>query len=94
MIDDAEMQHLKTLARLDLSPEETARVQADLNKILGYFEKLNELDTEGVPEMQRPVRLENVMRPDEPGEMLPQEAALGLAVDQQDGFFRVPRVIE
>ena len=94
MIDRAEMEHLKKLARLHLTDEETARVQGDLNKILGYFEKLQELDTEGVEEMQRPVDLENVMRDDTPGEMLSHEDAMRLAVEQQNGFFKVPRTVE
>jgi len=94
MIDAAEMEHLKKLARLHLTEEETQRMQGDLNKMLGYFEKLQELDTSGVEEMQRPVALENVMRPDEPGTMFSREEALGLAVETEDGFFKVPRTVE
>lgn len=94
MIDAAEMAHLTKLARLHLSDEERAQMQGDLNKILGYFEKLSELDTEGVEEMQRPVALENVMRDDEVGAMFSQEEALKLAVETQDGFFKVPRTVE
>lgn len=94
MIDAAEMEHLKTLARLDLSPEETARLRGDLNAMLGYFEKLQELDTGGVEEMQRPVALTNVTRPDVPGHFLTHEEAMRLAVEAQDGFYRVPRTVE
>ncbi|AFZ68690.1 Asp-tRNA(Asn)/Glu-tRNA(Gln) amidotransferase subunit GatC [Deinococcus peraridilitoris] len=99
MIDAAEMAHLTKLARLQLTEDETARMQGDLNKILGYFEKLQELDTEGVQEMQRPVALENIMREDEPegperSEMFSQAQALELAVEQQEGFFKVPRTVE
>lgn len=94
MIDAAEMEHLKQLARLDLTPEETQQMQGDLNTILGYFEKLNELDTEGVEEMQRPVALVNVMRDDMPGPMFTHEQAMQLAVEQEDGFFKVPRTVD
>lgn len=94
MIDRAEMEHLKKLARLDLGEEETATVQSDLNRMLGYFEQLSALGTEGVEEMQRPVALENVMREDEVGEMFSHEEAMRLAPEQQDGFFRVPRTVE
>jgi aspartyl-tRNA(Asn)/glutamyl-tRNA(Gln) amidotransferase subunit C len=94
MIDAAEMEHLKQLARLDLTPEETQQMQGDLNTILGYFEKLNELDTEGVEEMQRPIALVNVMRDDLPGPMFTHEQAMSLAVEQEDGFFKVPRTVD
>ncbi|PYE56355.1 Asp-tRNA(Asn)/Glu-tRNA(Gln) amidotransferase subunit GatC [Deinococcus yavapaiensis] len=94
MIDAAQMQHLMKLARLDLTPEEAQRMQGDLNKILGYFEKLGELDTDGVEEMQRPVALENVLREDVPTSMFTSSEALSLAVETQDGFFKVPRTVE
>ena len=94
MIDAAEMAHLKKLARLDLDPSETARLQRDLNAVLGYFEQLQKLDTRGVEELRRPVALENVLRADVPGEMFTQAEALALAVEQRDGFFEVPRTVE
>ncbi len=94
MIDAAEMAHLKKLARLELSEAETARIQHDLNAVLGYFEQLRELDTSGVAELRRPVALENVLRADLPGEMFTQEEALALAVERQDGFFKVPRTVD
>jgi len=62
--------------------------------MLGYFQQLQELDTEGVPEMQRPISLVNVMRPDVPGEMFTQAQVLELAPESQDGFIRVPRTVE
>lgn len=99
MIDAAEMAHLKKLARLELSGAETAQLQHDLNAVLGYFEQLRELDTDGVEELRRPVpleaaALENVLRADVPGEMFTQQEALSLAPEQQDGFFKVPRTVE
>ncbi|WP_425146432.1 Asp-tRNA(Asn)/Glu-tRNA(Gln) amidotransferase subunit GatC [Deinococcus sp.] len=93
-IDAAEVQHLAQLARLELSAAEQSALLDDLNKMLGYFEKLQELGTEGVPEMQRPVALLNVLRPDVAGEMFTQEQALALAPESQDGFVRVPRTVE
>ena len=94
MIDAAEMEHLKTLARLHLSDEETEAMRDDLNRILGYFEQLQALDTSGVEEMQRPVDLVNVLRADEVGEVFAQATALSLANETQDGFIRVPRTVE
>ncbi len=94
MIDAAELQHLARLARLELSPEEEGELLHDLNRMLGYFEKLGELDTEGVPEMQRPVSLVNVLREDVPGETFSQEEALALAPETREGFIQVPRTVE
>ncbi|ADV68157.1 Asp-tRNA(Asn)/Glu-tRNA(Gln) amidotransferase subunit GatC [Deinococcus maricopensis] len=94
MIDAAEMEHLKTLARLHLSDDETEAMRGDLNRILGYFEQLQALDTTGVEEMQRPVDLVNILRADEPGETFSQAVALSLAHDTHDGFILVPRTVE
>ena len=94
MIDAAEVQYLAQLSRLELTDTEVGELQTDLNKMLQYFEKLQELDTEGVPEMQRPISLVNVLRADVPGEMFAQAQVLELAPEQQDGFILVPRTVE
>lgn len=93
-LDLAEIEHLALLSRLELSADEKIGFLGDLNKMLGYFRQLQELDTEGVPEMQRPIRLVNVMREDVPGEMFTQAQVLELAPESQDGFIRVPRTVE
>jgi aspartyl-tRNA(Asn)/glutamyl-tRNA(Gln) amidotransferase subunit C len=94
MIEAATVEHLAQLSRLELTPEEQAGMLEDLNKMLGHFEKLGELDTEGVPEMQRPIALVNVMRDDVPGEMFSQATVMALAPESQDGFIRVPRTVD
>ena len=83
-----------TLARLDLEAEEAERVKTDLNAILGYFEQLEELDTEGVEELARAIHTENVFRDDVPQPSLPRNAALSVAVETEDGFFKVPRTVD
>lgn len=93
-LSDEEMAHLKTLARLELSDAETEAIKADLNKLLGYFESLNELETDGVEELARPVATANVFRPDAAHTGLTQEAADALAVEAEDGFFKVPRTVD
>lgn len=94
LLNLTEIDHLAQLARLELSAEEKASFLGDLNKMLGYFRQLQELDTDGVPEMQRPISLVNVLRPDVPGEMFAQSVVLDLAPESQDGFIRVPRTVE
>ena len=94
MIDAAELSHLMNLARLELDAEEAEEMRGELNAILGYFEQLQAVDTEGVAEMQRPVALVNVMREDIPGEMLPHSSLEELAPEMQGGFVKVPRTVE
>ena len=94
MLSDAEMAHLKTLARLELSDEETQQLKGDLNSLLSYFESLSALDTEGVLELARPLELSNVFREDAVKPGLAQTTDERLAVESQDGFFKVPRTVE
>jgi aspartyl-tRNA(Asn)/glutamyl-tRNA(Gln) amidotransferase subunit C len=93
-ISDHDMAHLKTLARLELSDAETQRLKDDLNSILGYFEQLTELNTEAVEPLARPIELYSIYRDDVPGAPLSQAAALALATEQEDGFFKVPRTVD
>ena len=94
MISDAEMAHLKTLARLELSDTETEGLKGDLNRLLEYFDTLSQLDTEGVDELVRPVDLSNVFREDVVQRGLEPGAAQALGVATENGFFRVPRTVE
>ena len=94
MLSDAEMDHLKTLARLELAPAETESLKTDLNKLLTYFDRLSELDTEGVEELARPVVLSNVFREDVVHNGLGQQSAESVAVESENGFFRVPRTVD
>ncbi len=94
MLSDAQMAHLKTLARLELSSEETQRLKGDLNSLLTYFESLSELDTEGVTELARPLELRNVFRDDTVHQGLEQKDDEALAVESENGFFKVPRTVD
>ena len=89
-LSDAEMEKLKTLARLELDDAETEAVKHDLNKILESFESLRALDTENIEELVRPVSSANVFRKDVPHAGLEHEEAVALGA-KEDGFFRVPR---
>lgn len=93
-ISDQDMTHLKLLARLELSQEETERLKGDLSAILGYFEQLKDLDTAGVEELARPIETENVFREDVILPPLPHETVMALAVQTEGGFFKVPRTVE
>jgi aspartyl-tRNA(Asn)/glutamyl-tRNA(Gln) amidotransferase subunit C len=93
-ISDKDMEHLKTLARLELSPEETAALKHDLNAMLGYFEQIKTLETNGVEELARPIDVYNVFREDVIQPSLPHETAMKLAVEGEEGYFKVPRTVD
>ncbi len=81
------------LARLSLKEEEKEKFLGQVNQILQYMEKLNEIDTNGVEPLSHSMDLINVMRDDEKKESLPQQKALENAPQKNDEFFRVPKVI-
>ena len=81
------------LARLTLSDEEVELFTRQLNDILNYVQKLNELDTADVPAMAHVLELENAFREDEIRDSLPLEEALANAPDRQKNSFAVPKII-
>jgi aspartyl-tRNA(Asn)/glutamyl-tRNA(Gln) amidotransferase subunit C len=93
-ISEAEVRHVARLARLALSDEEIAVMQAQLSAILDYIAMLQEFDVSNVPPTAQVTGLTTVWRPDVVGEMLTQEQALANAPDQQDGMFRVRAVFD
>ena len=94
MIERKDVEHVARLARLALTDAELEKMRDQLNGILAYIEKLNELDTSDVDPTAHAVPLVNVMRDDEAGTCLPRDEALANAPDRAGEFFRVPRIIE
>jgi aspartyl-tRNA(Asn)/glutamyl-tRNA(Gln) amidotransferase subunit C len=92
-IEIAEVEHVARLARLKLSEDEKGLFTDQLNAILEYMEKLNELDTGAVEPTFHVVSHQNVMRKDQVQKSQPQEAALENAPDKVRGCFRVPKII-
>ena len=82
------------LARLELSPEEQQRIGAQLGDILGYIEKLKEVDVSGVEPTAHAFPLVNVVRPDEIRPSLSNEEALMNAPASANGLFIVPKIVE
>jgi aspartyl-tRNA(Asn)/glutamyl-tRNA(Gln) amidotransferase subunit C len=89
-----EVEHVARLARLELTGEEKERMRAQLDSILTYIDKLNELDTSAVEPTSHVLPMMNVFRDDEVRPSLSQEETLANAPDRQDLFFRVPRILE
>lgn len=93
-IEIKDVEHVAKLARLELTDEEKDKITGQLNAILKYAEKLNELDTENVEPTSHVAPLVNVMREDKPRPSWPIEEVLKNAPDEEDGQFRVPAVLE
>ena len=89
-----EVKHVAHLARLDFSEAEQEKFTSQLNDILMYMEKLNEVDTAGVEPMSHAIALNNAFRDDQVGESVGHDLALSNAPDPRGHFFRVPKVIE
>ena len=92
-IDIELVRHIGKLSRIELTDEEVQTFSRQLGDILSYFDKLQELDTEGVEPMAHAVELANVLAEDVAGESLSPDAALANAPDREDDLFQVPRVI-
>lgn len=92
-----DVEHVAALAHLELTPAEIERMQQQLDAILTYVDKLNELDTTNVPPMAQvgaESRPEAVWRSDSLRPSLPPAEALAAAPDAQEPFVKVPKVIE
>jgi aspartyl-tRNA(Asn)/glutamyl-tRNA(Gln) amidotransferase subunit C len=92
-ISQEEVQHVADLARLELTEQEALRMTEQMNNILSYMDKLNELDTRDVHTTTHAIQLENVSRQD----LVKSSIDRGQALDnapQSDGVnFIVPKVI-
>ena len=91
---EIDVKYVAHLARLALTPEEEKQLGAQLGNILGYIEKLRELDVTNVEPTAHAVPLVNVTRADEIRPSLPQEDALRNAPKQAGGLFVVPKIVE
>lgn len=89
-----QVQRVAELARLEFSEEDEARMAEELSQILDYVEKLDELDTSGVPPMSHVLDVSNVFRPDEVESRIDRDQALEPAPETTDGYFQVPKVLD
>jgi aspartyl-tRNA(Asn)/glutamyl-tRNA(Gln) amidotransferase subunit C len=105
MVSEKDVSYVAELANLELTAEERARMLKDLNSILGYIDRLNELDTSNLEPMAQVAShdsgsgsdanpFSSAMREDERRPCLPREDALRNAPVSDGVFFKVPKVIE
>jgi aspartyl-tRNA(Asn)/glutamyl-tRNA(Gln) amidotransferase subunit C len=96
-ITEPQVRSVAALAQLALTDAEVARMATDLDQILTYMDKLNELDTAGVEPMAQVLAETGpfaTLRDDAPGASLTNEQALANAPLSGGGCFKVPKVIE
>ena len=89
-----DIKYVAHLARIALSAEEEEKLGAQLGNILGYIEKLNQLDVSTVEPTAHAVPLTNVTREDEVRPSLSNEEALHNAPAKANGLFLVPKIVE
>src|SRR5262252_3714089 len=104
MVSDKDVSYVADLAHLELTAKERERMLKDLNSILGYIERLNELDTANVEPMAQVAsrygtakggdKFGYAMRADELRPSLPHDEAMKNAPQTDGTFFKVPKVIE
>ena len=89
-----EVEYVAHLARLALTAEEAEEFTGQLDQILGYFEKLGELDAKDVKPTRHAIALVNAFREDQVQPSYDAETALANAPDREGAFFKVPKIIE
>ena len=88
------IEHVADLARLNLTEIEKERLTSEMEKIISYVDKLNELDTFDVKPMEHVIPIRNVLREDKTEKSYDREKILANAPLSEDGCFKVPKVVE
>ena len=94
VIDDDTIEYVGILAKLELSGSEKEQAKKDMESMLNYIDKLNELDTKEVVPMSHIFPVTNVFREDEVTNKDTREALLENAPQEKDGMFVVPKTFE
>lgn len=93
-MDEATVRYVATLARLKLDDSEISRLAGELSKITEYIDQLGRLDLKNIEPTFHPGAELNAYREDIPHESFKRETAVENAPDSEQGFFKVPPVIE
>lgn len=94
IIDDATIEYVGILAKLELSGEEKEAAKKDMGRMLDYIDQLNELDTSGVEPMSHVLPMQNVFREDVVTSGDGREDALANAPERKDDMYVVPKTFE
>ena len=94
VISDDTIEYVGVLAKLELNQEEKEHAKKDMESMLDYIDKLNELDTENVAPMSHTFSVHNVFREDVVTNGDDRENMLFNAPEQKDGAYQVPKTVE
>jgi aspartyl-tRNA(Asn)/glutamyl-tRNA(Gln) amidotransferase subunit C len=94
IIDEQTVDKVAHLARLELAADEKAEMIKDMNKILSFMDKLNEVDTTGVEPLVYMTSEVNILREDEVKQVITTEEALQNAPEHDQSYFLVAKVIK
>mgnify|MGYP004660652075 FL=1 len=94
VIDDATIEYVGILAKLELSEDEKEQAKKDMSSMLDYIDKLGELDTTGIEPMSHVFPVENVFREDVVTNGDESERTLKNAPEEKDNMFVVPKTFE
>lgn len=92
-IDDEVMDNVEILAKLSLSPDEREQMKAEMQKMVDYVGKLNELDTENTEAASHIFPLQNVFREDKVTNQDARDEMLANAPKQKEGQYQVPKTV-
>jgi len=92
-ISEHDVRHAAKLSRLAITDDQARQYTGQLAAILGYIQKLNELDVDGVKPMPHALDQHNIFREDAPQPGMDNAAALANAPDREGPFFKVPKVL-
>lgn len=92
-VDIKTVDEVAHLARLEFEAEAKQEIMADMNRMLAFVEKLNELDTKGAEPLIYMTDESNVLRSDEVKETITQKEALQNAAKKDSDYFKIAKVI-
>tara|TARA_B100001059_G_scaffold174750_1_gene175103 strand:- start:2182 stop:2472 length:291 start_codon:yes stop_codon:yes gene_type:complete len=93
-VTDEIVKHISHLSRLDFKGDELNAIKGDMDKIIGFMDKLSEIDTENVEPLIFMNEKVNVLREDISNQTLTKENALANAPKSDSDYFRIPKVLD
>ncbi|MEA1940434.1 MAG: Asp-tRNA(Asn)/Glu-tRNA(Gln) amidotransferase subunit GatC [Candidatus Caldatribacteriota bacterium] len=93
IITKKEVEYVAKLAKLEFNKKEKEEYTAQLNSILDYFKKINELNTENIPPTAYIIEMPNLLNEDKVESSLPQEEVLRMSQYIKKGYFKVPKIM-
>lgn len=93
-ITSDQVEHVANLARLNLTEEEKIKFTKEMKEIIGFANKLNELDTKGIEPSAHVIPMNNVFREDKVEPSYDREKIISNAPTSENGCFKVPKIVE